>query len=276
MSKFEIIGKGKESGRRRKRIYSAPDENTARCLADEDGTLVQSIIELPPEPPTDRQIKYAKDLGILIPPNVTFADLSDLISFKQNNDKPATERHKQFARNYNIQTTDYIGKKSLFNMIQSTLSIPGREKELLSWFVFRVYRRLVRGASDAPIQGPDHTIIQEISEQLVVNEKIIQSIRRYEGKELIWFGEWIAPDGSVLTGGSNRTAAYKEAAALLKKKANFPVKQPTPSPKLKHRPAHQSTTNLDKPKGCLSVIALALLIPPGIIATVSLIGEITA
>jgi hypothetical protein len=114
---------------------------------------------------------------------------------------------------YGIEFTDHIGKKALFNRIQAALVAPGREKELLFWFTFRVYRELVGGADNAPIEGPDDPIIGKIADELVTDEQIVRSVRRYEGRELIWFGEWTSPEGYVRTGGSNRTAAYKRVSS---------------------------------------------------------------
>lgn len=221
MPSYEIKGKGKDTGRSRRRIYSASNKAEAGQLAINDGTLVEELTEIPPEPPTERQLDYAKDLGISVPANATKDDLNDLISLKVDRDKPATERHKDFGRRYGLEFTNYIGKKALFNRIQYALVAPGREKELLSWFTYRVYRELAGGSENAPIAGPDDPIIEEIAEQLITDEKIIKSVRRYEGSELIWFGEWTSPDGYVNTEGSNRTAAYKAASSLLKQRAKF-------------------------------------------------------
>lgn len=275
MPSYEIKGKGKDTGRKRKRIFTAPNEEEARQLAEADGTLVEEITEIPPDPPTERQLDYAKDLGISIPSNATKDDLSDLISLKVDRDKPATERHKKFARMYGLGFTDYIGKKALFSRIQAALVAPGREKELLSWFTFRVYRELAGGSDNAPISGPDDPIIEEIAEELVNDEKIIKSVRRYEGNDLIWFGEWTSPDGYVHTGGSNRTAAYKQISSLLKQRASFPAKR---QQKASSSVQQRSRNNEDRsePKGCLSVIVVALAIPIGVALSIAWIREIFA
>lgn len=275
MPDYEIKGKGKDTGRKRKRIYSAANEQEARELATSDGTLVEEVNELPPEPPTERQLDYAKDLGITIPANATKDDLSDLISLKVDRDKPATERQKNFARTYGVEITKYIGKKALFNRIHAALVVPGREKELLSWFTFRVYRELANGADNAPIEEPDDPIIKQIAEELASDEKIVKSVRRYEGSELIWFGEWTSPDGYVHTGGSNRTAAYMQVSSMLKQKASFPFKPPkragssSPARKRNKKAASEQ-------KGCLSVIVVAVAIPVGVILSIAYIGEIFA
>ena len=218
MPNYEIKGKGTDSGRKRTRIYSAENEDIARQLAEVDGTTVEELIELPPDPPTERQLDYAKDLGIAIPVGATKNDVSDLISMKLEKDKPTTERHREFARRYGIEVSCHIGKRALFDRIQAALIAPGREKELLSWFTYRVYRELINGNDTAPIEGPDNPIIQEIAGQLENDEAVIKSVRRYTGRELIWFGEWTSQDGVAQTGGSNRTAAYKKASSLLNEK----------------------------------------------------------
>ncbi|BBO87021.1 hypothetical protein [Desulfosarcina ovata] len=275
MPRYEIQGKGKDTGRKRKRTYSAASESEARQLAEEDGTLIEEVTEIPPDPPTQRQIDYAKDLGISIPANATKDDVSDLISLKVDRDKPSTERHKKFARAYGIEFTDYIGKKALFNRIQAALVSPGREKKLLSWFTFRVYRELISGADNAPIDAPDDPIIEEIAEELVTDEKILKSVRRYEGSELIWFGEWTSPDGYVHTGGSNRTAAYKQVSSMLKERAQFPKNEQKKVRSSAHaRDGNQKDRS--EPKGCLSVMMVVLLISVGVVLSIAWIGKIFA
>ncbi len=257
--RFEIQGKGENTGRKRKRVYFALNEVQARQLAENDGTSIDKIVKLPPEPPTDRQLEYAKILGLSIPLNATKKDLTDLISLKVERDRPSTKRHRAFAKKYGIHTTDFIGKKSLFDRIQEALRVPGREKELLAWFTFRVYRSLVNGASNAPVEHPDDPIIEEIVKQLVTDKKTVASVRRYEGRELIWFGEWTSPDGCIHAGASNHTIAYKQISLMLKERVGIPIKSP-------QKPYSSGLKrNLNKrvasdPKGCLSVIVVAFII----------------
>lgn len=275
MPSYEIKGKGNDTGGKRKRIYSAANELEARQLAENDDTLVEEVTEIPPEPPTKRQIDYAKDLGISIPANATKDDLSDLISLKVDRDKPATERHKNFGRLYHIEFSDYIGKKALFNRIQAALVAPSREKELLSWFTFRVYRELSGGADNAPIEGPDDPIIEEIAEGLLSEEKIIKSIRRYNGSQLIWFGEWTSPDGYVHTGGSNRTMAYKQVSSMLKQRAKFPDR-PQKMASSSTQATNRNRKDGSESKGCLSVIVVAIAILIGVTLSLMWIRNILA
>jgi hypothetical protein len=218
-------------------------------------------------------------LGISIPAGATKNDLSDLISMKVDKDKPATERHRSFARRYGLEVSNYIGKRALFDRIQVALIAPGKERDLVSWFTYRVYRELVSGADSAPIEGPDDPIIQEVASHLETDEAIIKSVRRYTGRELIWFGEWTSPDGLVHAGGSNRTAAYKKASSFLREKTGIAIrgagsagaKQSTVK-----RDMAGSARAINEPKGCLSVIVLALLTPVGLILAMVWLGELIA
>lgn len=79
MPACEIGDKGLETGRKRKCVFYAKNESEARFLTEEDGTSVEEIEELPPEPPRERQLEYDNDSGVIIPEN---ASKSDLISAK--------------------------------------------------------------------------------------------------------------------------------------------------------------------------------------------------
>jgi hypothetical protein len=240
----------------------------SRRRVESAGILVEGVVELQPDQPTQRQLAYAADLGISIPPEATKADLSDLISLKVDNDRPSTSRHRDFAKRFGISTTAYIGKRALFDRIQATLVAPGRETELLSWFTYRVYRQLVGGANDVSIQDPDHPVIQEIARALLGDEKVIKSIRRYEGNQLIRFGEWVSPTGTVHTGGSNRTAAYQAVSSLLKGKVSPSERSINPrrsTPSIATRRTEMKAAS----KGCLSVLVVAFLIPLGVAVCVS-------
>jgi len=218
MPRFQAEGLGRETNRRRKRVYIAYDETEARQAAEQDGMIVENMSRLPDEPATEAQLSYARDLGIPIPPKPTKKELGDLLSCHLDHDKPATERHKGFARLYRVEHTRFVGKRALFDSIFSALQAAGRERQLAAWFTYRVYRELVHGADNAPIRGPEDTTIQTIADKLATDDQVLKSIRRYAGRDLIWFGEWTAPDGSVHTGGSNRTVAYKETSRLLRDK----------------------------------------------------------
>lgn len=167
--------------------------------------------------PTDNQINYARSLGIYVPFGITFDELSDLISNIENNDKPASDRHKAFADFYNIKYSKNVGKKMLFERIQYEIFSNNIEKQMTSWFVFRVYRSLVRGLENVSISMPNDRIIEEITNTLLSEPKFKTSLKRYADQDLRFFGEFTTSNGTTYFGASKTTNAYKLASAELKK-----------------------------------------------------------
>jgi hypothetical protein len=216
MPRFEVIGKGRTTGRQRKRVYEAPTEENARRQAEAEGTLVSTVVDLPPEPPTEGQLQAAREHGISIPAGITKDELNDLISLSTWRDKQASSDLQTIAQGYGIKVTKYSGKRLLFQRIFDQLAQPGHEEDLAAWFAYRVYRELVAGSLVSRVKSPDDPLIRTIARQLAQDGSVIQSIRRYQGADLVWFGKWTSPSGTVHDGGSNRTMAYKKAAELLR------------------------------------------------------------
>jgi hypothetical protein len=265
MPSFEVTGRGRESGRPRKRAYVAISESLARQLAEDDGTIVDGISELPSEPPTERQVHYARSLGIKIPGGASSLELSDLIFLKVDGDMPSSEQERDLARNYGIEVTKFIGKASIFDRIQTVLVSSGREMELVAWFTFRVYRDLVNHVDAGPIQDPGYVVVKEISEKVVGEEKIIKSIRRYEGRELVRFGRWTAPDGQCDEGGSRRTAAFIEVSSMLKERIDIPTSNR--NSEMARRQSGEAPRGSQR--GCLFLVGITLFLPLGIAATLT-------
>ncbi len=118
MPRFEIVGFGRETGRKRVRIYEAKDEEQAILMAASDGTVVdkEKTRILPAPPATERQIEYAKDLGIKIPKNPTRDELSKLIDRAVEEDWP-TKKQIQKARRLGINIPKGITGDDLEDLI---------------------------------------------------------------------------------------------------------------------------------------------------------------
>jgi hypothetical protein len=218
VAKFEVQGRGRESGRAYRRVHLAFDEQEAREKAASEGTIVESIRQLPEEPASEEQLARVRGLGLSVPEDASAKEVADLILAHLQGDRPAIDAFRAFARHYKVESTRFTGKRALFQRIFTELTQPGREKDLLSWFAYRVYRDLVGHAGDAQIDGPDHPIIQDIAQRLGADDQVIRSLGRYEGQDLIWFGEQTGPNGQQYQGGSNRSLAYSRVAAALQKR----------------------------------------------------------
>jgi len=118
MTRFEITGVGRSTGRKRVRIYEAKDQEDAIMMAASDGTVVETDkIRILPEPPaTEAQLAYAKDLDIKIPKNPTKAQLSILINRAVEEDWP-TLKQKQKAQKLGIKIPARITEDELDDLI---------------------------------------------------------------------------------------------------------------------------------------------------------------
>ena len=204
-------------------LQSDADSRQARRNSSTSHPSLDSVVQRLTEPATERQLAYANDLGISAPLGASKDELSDLIENRLEMDKPAAPHFQALAKRHGVSFTQYTGKKSLFDRLFMHLCRPGREEEMTAWFTFRVYRELVGGKTDVSIKDSDDETIREITGELLREDAVVKSIRRYQGRDLIWFGEWSSPDGTVHNGGSNNTIAYKRASSLLRQKVRSEV-----------------------------------------------------
>lgn len=259
MPKFKVRGTGVDSGRSRTRTYTAKDEDEAREMAEADGTAVGGIEELPPEPPTDRQLAYAKNLGIKIPADATKDELSDLISCKVDEDSRASPQLLAIAADYGVETTHYTGQGAVYSRVFSALSSPGREHELAEWFAFNVLKDRSSSRSAALPDSPNESRLASVATKLIADPKVMQSIKRYSESGFLWFGEKTDSEGFVRQGGSNRTAAYKAAAALID--TEFGLKNPAAaSSKSSTRPTAPGKVTPAEQKSGPSITTIVIIV----------------
>lgn len=226
--KAELAAKKRELAIKTKEDQIKPlDQKSAAPLQDapsESVTEKKTRITVE-NPPTTRQLDYAKSLGIAIPENVDKFDLSDLISRRVDEDQPSVQKDWDLARFFDIVFTQYIGRIALYNRIQEELSVPGRERELLSWFSFNVYRDLLGGEQNIPSNGLSNHLVKAVASKLIEDNQVLKSVRRYRGSELLIFGEYTLPKGYTCEGGSRRTIGYETVATILKEKGNISLKR---------------------------------------------------
>lgn len=76
-----------------------------------------------PNPPTERQLAFAKDLGISIPADATIDEVSDLISAHLEKDRLASDNHRRIASLFGAKFTRFTGKKQLYERIFDAVSM---------------------------------------------------------------------------------------------------------------------------------------------------------
>jgi hypothetical protein len=166
--------------------------------------------------PSEAQVAYATDLGLKFPDDMSFDEMHDLLDRHLSGDIPANDRLRKCGRIFGLEPSSYVGQNALLEWIMATLKKPDRARDLATWFVYRVYRHLLKSDKVRPgIEQPDAPAILAIADELMQDSRFIGSVRRYDAQGLKWFGEMQLPDGAWHTGGSNRSIAYKLASARL-------------------------------------------------------------
>ncbi|ACF11842.1 hypothetical protein Cpar_1443 [Chlorobaculum parvum NCIB 8327] len=204
--------------------------------------------------PTDRQIKYAQDLGVRNPQGIRRSELSELIDEALFRKYPPSDRNLKAASDFGIEVPKYITKRALFDLIWNTLENEKRDEDLASWYAYRICRSFVKGAVDHPeANSVISAKIKEIGKALAADPRILTSIKRHSGQDVIWFGQWTSPNGALLEGASKRTKAYKTASALIEKHLELF------DPNIRHPDAGFNSKDFQG-GGCFSVMFVLLLL----------------
>lgn len=208
------------------------------------------------EAPSERQVAYARRLGIRVHRDMTRDDLSRLIDEAAPRVFPPSEGNLRSANELGITTEKPLTKKAFFDHIWRTLQQGNRSEDMAAFFAYRICRHFVSGERDhRAVTGVNAPVIREIARELASDEKIMKSIRRYDGRELIWFGTWTSPDGVQHSGASKRTMAYKAAAALIGDRVGLA------DPNLRAGTGRRRSTRAEEQgTGCLIVLAMLILL----------------
>ena len=218
---FEMSGYGRETGKPRNRRYWGINENEALDHASADATVVETIVTLPPDMPTEAQLKYARDLGLRFPSDITCQGMSDLLSCHLDDDVPAPAWLRDYARELGLRgniddLSEYVGKRQLYDSVTAVLAQRG-DQALAIWFVYHVHRNISRSESDDPRQCglPPHSA-EAVAATLVSDPRLLKSLKRYRASEILHFGEWVEDgDHLLLTHGSKNTLRIQGSSKAL-------------------------------------------------------------
>lgn len=217
--RYRVKGKHNETHRTRTKVIDALSSDNALSIAINELNLLEPIeIEfIPPSPATERQLAYAKDLGINIPDNATLDDMCTLISNIVDYDdysKPS-QGLIDFAEGRKLIFNPYVGKKQLYNIVFYNLPL----EDQAAFFCFSVYRWLVDDRQANLDCSPHKELFYSFAKEHLENKSFIQSLNRYEGKDLRFFGKLrrynIDNTYNEFNGGSTNTMAYKAAADFI-------------------------------------------------------------
>lgn len=221
MPYYQVKGIGKETNRKRTKRYKAIDEEHARCLAEKDGTNVETILVESPSPATERQISYAKDLNLIFPPDINIDEMGHLISKKVEDDKDSPQWLQEYALNLypeenGLAITKYIGLAKLIGFLIYKLTEEGNFVELMKLLIYSIINNETKSNWRVPfINLANHNDVQSLAETLINDNQVITSVKRYNSRDFISFGEYTDKEGYVNYGGSKRTNAYQITKKIL-------------------------------------------------------------
>jgi hypothetical protein len=216
---YKVSGVFADTKRKRTRTIAAKNENHAKEIMINDGYLEPfEIIEVDFEKPTERQIEYAKDLGIEIPDNATKQDLSALISRHLENDSDPNPELYEFADKRGFLFSKYIGKKALYNLLFNNLE----DVDKIAFFAFCVYRYLSEDRHANLDTSPHRDIFYDFANKMVNDESFVRSLNNYSGEDLRYFGKLRIDNNVQIYGGSVNTKAFKTTVSYLKEKGLLP------------------------------------------------------
>jgi hypothetical protein len=208
-----------ETGRLNTARRQAFDEVHCREILAREGIADVRDLVVEEEPgATDRQLAYLRDLGGVAPPGVTMGEISDLIRNRQKGRQPAGAYERGLAALYRVEVTRFASKHAIYKSIAFALAADSDPRELVNWYVYRVYRTSFDRSRGAPVISiPSHSQIRVISDRLTQDAEVVRSIRREAetAQGWRWFGKFRAPDGQEYQGASTVTSAYRTTLAAL-------------------------------------------------------------
>lgn len=116
---FEVVAIKKETGRKNKRVYKAKTEEEAKEQARAEGLIDPMEVKvLPAEKPTEAQLRYARNLGAIVPPDAGKWDVSEIIDRMVNEDeKSPNPQNAKYADDMGLKFSKYIGECELYERL---------------------------------------------------------------------------------------------------------------------------------------------------------------
>ncbi len=168
-------------------------------------------------PVAERQKKYAKSIGLVLPEGITRGDAEAIINCELDDDERAVAGLISYARNKGIKCSDYVGNKYLHNLLFDHLE----EKDKIAFFCYCVYKFHVKMAEEEGNLEEDmySDLFIKFGEEKEKDYYFTASMDEYYGEQIVYFGKCervINGKKTTVYGGSNLTRAYKEAEAYLR------------------------------------------------------------
>ena len=166
--------------------------------------------EAGPRPPSDDQIRRARELGVRFSEDISGQALALLIGVRSRELDAPPAWLSQVAEQLGLGDR-YSTRRELYHLIEAELMITGREVELLVWFLYGVSRHLGGGRWDGPnASGIPTAAMEKLARRLAREPWVMASLKRYLPGTLYRFG-------SIY--GSTDTLAFRVATRALRERS---------------------------------------------------------
>ncbi len=201
------------------------------------------------EPATERQLAYAKRLGISVPPDATKQRLTYLISAKT--ETPATRTQKECAQRLGATLEDGIFPSQTYaaNAIANYLLFVEKDQkkynvELVKYYLYSVLRyRKGESWEDPERSGIPHDQMENLTEEFMSDLKgfgaVKAQVREKDRFDLLRFGP--SADAEHY---SVRSQAFQKAAQYLERKLGLPSRRGGVKDRAAYNRLHRRTIDL--------------------------------
>jgi hypothetical protein len=216
MPYFKVTGTSAK-GRAVSKTLPAQTPAGARRTAEQNGITVESVERLPPEPATDRQLSYARSLGIAVPDGASLDQMSDLISRSVEPAASAWLVQRAKALIADLDPDRYFGVEYVTRQLNEVIGVnsPQFHRARAFWYLHGVLRhqRIATWLSPDAAGVRDDTM-WTLVDAFVADSGAHKSMQRdWQSNTLYQLPEFGDGYGGTL---SSRTAGYKRAAELLR------------------------------------------------------------
>ena len=213
LSEYSVCGIKPTTKRKNHIIVHATDEDSAILIAKNNGLIEPFEVEITTlTEPSEAQLNYAKKVNINIAHGCCMKDVSALLTNYENNDfkKPA-KRIINYATSKGLYFSTLLNEQSLYNFIFASLPL----EDKIAFFCFSIYQHCNKDHTKTLDTSSNRSLFYQFASINISNDKFITSMQKYDGENLIIFGEY-EDNGYSMVGGSKNTIAYKTAYQFLK------------------------------------------------------------
>ena len=200
-----------ETNRMRKKIIEAFDKEEAINELKSIGFTEPIILtQIPFDPPTDAQIEACRNHGTTIPYKACKVDVSYIMDKEMEHDSIPNPELIDYANEMKFHLSYYIGKKALYNYLFNKLELLDK----IAFFAFCIYRFNSNDRCANLNKSYHKADFYKFANNHIEDKSFINSMNRYEGEQLRYFGK-IQIGNMICDGGSKNTISYKEVISFL-------------------------------------------------------------